>query len=158
MNKKWIAGFTVVAVLSVFSIYSVNTFSHCQIPCGIFGDDLRFSLLAEHLVTIEKSMKQIEELSAGDTAKNTNQIVRWVQNKENHADEFTEIVTAYFMAQRVKPADESDAAAFKAYTQQIILLHKMVVGATKCKQTTDVAHVEAMEKLVEEFHALYTAK
>ena len=34
--------------------------SHCQIPCGIYGDDARFEELAEHIRTIEKSMAQIQ--------------------------------------------------------------------------------------------------
>ncbi|MHC4645494.1 MAG: superoxide dismutase [Ni], partial [Planctomycetota bacterium] len=60
--------------------------SHCQIPCGIYGDPARFDTIAENITTIEKSMKQIVELSA--TKKpDMNQIVRWVQNKEKHADD-----------------------------------------------------------------------
>jgi nickel superoxide dismutase len=154
MKKTWIAGIALLVVIAASSIYSLNTYSHCQIPCGIFGDDLRFSLLSEHLMTIEKSMNMINELSSTAPDENTNQIVRWVNNKENHADEFTEIVTAYFLAQRVKPTDENDAA----YTKKLVLLHKMIVGAMKCKQTTDVANVESVEKLVEDFYKLYTAK
>lgn len=158
MNKKWIALTTLFSLLAIFAIYAVNTFSHCQIPCGIYDDDLRFSLMAEQLTTIEKSMNQINELTADDTAQNANQIVRWVQNKDLQSDDFSEIVTYYFMAQRVKPAEEADAAAYKAYTQKLVLLHKMMVGAMKCKQTTDTASVESLEKLLEEFHKLYTAK
>ena len=30
-------------------------------------------------------------------------MVRWVVNKEVHADELSDIVTYYFMAQRIKP-------------------------------------------------------
>ena len=39
--------------------------AHCQIPCGIYGDEMRFQMLEEHITTIEKSMKLIGELSAG---------------------------------------------------------------------------------------------
>ena len=45
---------------------------HCQIPCGIYDDAARFTLLKEHVTTIEKSMKSIDALSA-DATKNANQ-------------------------------------------------------------------------------------
>jgi nickel superoxide dismutase len=154
--KKWIIGLTVIAVLGITGMYATNSFSHCQIPCGIYGDDLRFSLLAEHITTIEKAMNQIEELSA-KSDKNYNQIVRWVTNKDEHASKFTEIVTYYFMAQRVKPVESSDKEAYKKYSEQVVMLHKMIVNAMKCKQTTDKQYVHELEHLVEDFHKSYTS-
>ena len=145
-------------IVASMSIYSLQTFSHCQIPCGIYGDETRFTLLEEHITTIEKSMKLINELSADDAAGHTNQIVRWVNNKENHADAFTEIVTQYFLAQRIKPVDASDKTGFSDYTKKLVLLHKMMVSAMKSKQTTDIKHTEDLKKLVKDFHDLYGHK
>jgi len=34
-------------------------------------------------------------------------------------------------------------------------LHKMMLAAMKCKQTTDVANVENLRKLLKEFETLY---
>ena len=31
-------------------------FSHCEVPCGIYGDPMRLDVMAEHVTTIEKSM------------------------------------------------------------------------------------------------------
>ncbi|MBD3267287.1 superoxide dismutase, partial [bacterium] len=73
--KKWVVGLSVLAVIAVSAMFSVSTFSHCQIPCGIYGDDLRFSLMKEHITTMEKSMRLIKELSADNPDLNTNQIV-----------------------------------------------------------------------------------
>jgi nickel superoxide dismutase len=145
-----------IALASMATILAASSMvlAHCQIPCGIYDDPVRFSQLEEHVTTIEKSMKQIQELSqAGD--KNFNQIVRWVVNKETHADELTEIVTFYFMAQRVKPADPSDRAAVGKYLKELQLLHAMVVHAMKAKQTTDLEHCEALRKLIKDFKASY---
>ena len=133
----------------------VQAQAHCQIPCGIYDDPARFTALVEHLATIEKSMKQINELSAGEPAEHVNQLVRWVENKEEHATEFTEIVTYYFMAQRVKPALPSDEQAFEKYVTEVTLLHRMVVGAMKCKQTTDLEQVKALRELVAAFKKSY---
>jgi nickel superoxide dismutase len=128
--------------------------AHCQIPCGIYDDELRVKLIEEHITTIEKSINQIEAL-AKETPVNSNQVVRWVMNKEDHALELQDIVTAYFMAQRVKPAEASDAAAYAKYIQQLTLLHKIQVHAMKAKQTTDLAQVAALRALVKEFRTAY---
>ena len=129
-------------------------FAHCQIPCGIYGDPDRFDILLEHVTTIEKSINQIE--AEGKKAKpNWNQLVRWVNNKESHADELAEIVTYYFMTQRIKPAAESDKAAHSKYLREITLLHKMLVHAMKAKQTTDLKHVETLRSLIHDFRHSY---
>jgi nickel superoxide dismutase len=111
-------------------------------------------MLSEHVTTIEKSMKQIAEL-AGEKELNYNQIVRWVSNKEQHANELQHIVTQYFMTQRIKPADEKDAAAAEDYRQKLVVLHQMLVYAMKAKQTTDLANVEKLRALIDQFRTLY---
>jgi nickel superoxide dismutase len=128
--------------------------SHCQIPCGIYNDEARFGAIAENLTTIEKSMKLINELS-GEEKPNYNQIVRWVDNKELHADDTAEIVTYYFMAQRLKPVDATDAKAYAAYVKELTLLHQLLCNSMKAKQTTDVATVEQLRGLLDEYHKVY---
>ena len=149
--KRWLGVAVCVAVLC-----SVGTqaFAHCQIPCGIYNDPVRFTQLEEHVTTIEKSMKLITELSAEET-KNYNQIVRWVNNKETHADEFTEIVTFYFLAQRIKPVDPADKKAMGKYLREVKMLHEMIVFAMKCKQTTDPENVAKLRSLIKDFQESY---
>jgi len=129
-------------------------FSHCEIPCGIYGDETRFAMLEEDITTVEKSMKLIVELSkAGE--KNYNQLVRWIDNKEKHANLIQETVSQYFMTQRIKPADENNQAEYKKYMEQLSLLHEMLIYAMKAKQTTDLANVEKLRALVSTFKASY---
>jgi nickel superoxide dismutase len=153
-RQKIIAAAFAVALAAVLS--SV-VYSHCQIPCGIYDDPARLAEIAEHIATIEKSMKQITELSA-DQKPNYNQLVRWVNNKDDHADELSRIVTYYFMAQRITPADKSDTKAYEDYVNKITLLHRMVVHSMKCKQTTDLADVEKLRTLLAEFKTIYLAE
>jgi len=141
------------AVISVMLSASL-VYSHCQIPCGIYDDPARFQMLAEHITTIEKSMKQITELSK-EEKPNLNQIVRWVQNKEDHADQFSNIVTYYFMAQRLKPTDKTDTDAYEKYLNKLTLLHHMLVYSMKAKQTTDLSNVEKLKTLLAEFKTAY---
>jgi nickel superoxide dismutase len=131
--------------------------SHCEIPCGIYGDPARLDLMAEHITTIEKSMKQIQDLSAaGD--KNYNQLVRWVGNKEQHADAFSDIITQYFMKQRIKPAPQTEPQAYKDYVHKLTLLHQMMVTSMKCKQTSDLAYVAQLRGALAEFRVAYLGK
>jgi hypothetical protein len=143
----------ILSVVLLLFVISNSIFAHCQVPCGIYGDKMRFDILREHITTIEKSMKLIDELS-GDSAKNMNQLVRWVNNKDNHADEFTEIVTYYFLAQRIKVKEKQDAA-FTDYQNKVTLLHQMMVYSMKCKQTSNLENVKKLLSLVDEFKGVY---
>jgi nickel superoxide dismutase len=143
-----------LASLAIVAATASRAAAHCQIPCGIYDDPARFTMLEEHVTTIEKSMTEIERLSKEETP-NYNQIVRWVNNKEVHADELSEIVTFYFMAQRVKPTDSEDEAAHAKYLHEITLLHEMVVYAMKAKQTTDVENCAKLRELIGAFKTSY---
>jgi nickel superoxide dismutase len=131
--------------------------AHCEIPCGIYGDMMRIALLQEDITTVEKSMKQVLELSK-DPSANANQLVRWVNNKEEHCDKVQRIVTQYFMTQRIKPVSSSDAEAHKAYLAKLAALHGMLIHAMKAKQTTDPSHIESLRGLIDEFAELYFSK
>jgi nickel superoxide dismutase len=144
----------ILAIVTVLAgLYTSPAKAHCEIPCGIYGDQTRFDLLAEHIRTIEKSMKEIKAMSK---VKNYNQIVRWVGAKEAHAEKIQEIVHQYFLTQRVKPVDPKDRAGYKKYLRQLTLLHEMLIYAMKAKQTTDLANVEKLRSLLKEFKAAYS--
>ena len=139
--------FATLLLISVFALAASPVWAHCEIPCGIYDDRTRFQLIAEHTGTVEKSMQQIIELQKGDPL-NYNQLVRWVNNKDNHADEIQEIVSQYFMTQRIKP--DSDQ-----YARKISVLHQMLIAAMKCKQTTDLQQTAALSRLLKAFETLY---
>jgi len=124
--------------------------AHCEIPCGIYDDELRINLILEHATTMEKSMKAIMELEKQET-KNMNQLIRWVSNKEEHANKLQEIVTQYFMTQRIK----FDA---KDYDKKLAALHQMLIYSMKCKQTTDLTNISKIRESVETFKHLYLHK
>jgi nickel superoxide dismutase len=141
--------------LAVGVVFGSLAYSHCQIPCGIYDDDMRLKQIAEHITTIEKSMKQIDLLMEQEPP-NANQVVRWVNNKENHANELSEIVTYYFMAQRIKIPSPDDAEAKSDYVKKLSLLHHMLVYAMKAKQTTDLDNVHQLRHLLEDFKEAYS--
>jgi len=145
----------IIIFISLISLaLTAISYAHCQIPCGIYDDQTRFTLLREHITTMEKSMNQINEL-AKDPAANINQLVRWVNNKDQHADEFNQIVTYYFLSQRIKIGDESKKEEYNSFQKKLVLLHQMVVYAMKCKQTTELQNVEKLKSLVDQFENIY---
>lgn len=129
--------------------------AHCEIPCGIYSDDTVFTDLHTHQATIEKSMVQITELSK-DASANANQLARWVTNKEEHATKIQEIVSQYFLTQRIK-VDEAESDK-ESYVLKVSQLHQITVLAMKCKQTTDVANAQKLHKVIGEFKAAYNKK
>ncbi len=135
-----------LAFLSVFFTAGMAG-AHCEIPCGIYDDAMRLNQIAEHIKTIEKSMNKINALGK-ENPVNYNQLVRWVSNKETHANEIQHIVTQYFMTQRIKP----DA---KKYAEKLKALHHMLIYAMKSKQTTDPTNTEKLKSLLKEFEILY---
>jgi len=138
-----------LAVMLFFIIFLSASYAaaHCEIPCGIYNDQMRIEMIDEDITTIEKAMKQITQLGSQKEI-NYNQLVRWITNKEYHADKIQEVVSQYFMTQRIK----TDA---DKYEEKLVLLHKMLVAAMKCKQTTDLSHVETLRSLLKSFETLY---
>jgi len=145
---------TVLFSAILFMAQSNRSYAHCEIPCGIYGDSLRIDLMEEHIRTIEKSMNQIIELSKeGD--KNYNQLVRWIVNKEEHAKKLQDIVSQYFLHQRIKPVEPENEEAYKKYVKHLTLLHELQVYAMKAKQTTDLKYIEKLRAALKEFEKAY---
>ena len=143
-----LAAFSFLAFGSRFEV-----FAHCEIPGGIYDDHMRVHMIQEHCTTIEKGMDEIVRLTysaqeVGPASQDVNQLMRWTMNKEHHAEQVQEIVSQYFLTQRIKPETEN-------YQKKLELLHGILLSAMKAKQTTDKAHVEKIRSLLAEFGKLY---
>ncbi len=150
MRTSVLVSVVVVAMLGV----AMRSGGHCQIPCGIYDDELRLDLMEEHVETIAKAIDEINDLSE-DPEENANQIARWVANKDAHADMLAEIVTDYFLQQRIKPVDDDDEDDYEEYVEQLVACHQILVAAMKTKQSADPDAAEYLEDLVEDFRDLY---
>ena len=137
-----------IAYASLFTTYSLS--AHCQIPCGIFSDEIKFNELEEHVVTIEKSARLIRDLTAKKdlTANDHQQLIRWTINKEMHAQKIIDETANYFLAQRIK----TDA---EYYTEKIKLLHHIIVDAMKTKQSIEKEATDKLSKEISVFKELY---
>ncbi len=129
-------------------------FSHCEVPCGIYNDEMRFTMITEHIQTIEKAMQQINQLSK-ESPPNMNQTVRWIMNKEKHAEEIQHIISRYFLTQRIKTPASEDKQASEKYTKNLTACHQILVYAMKAKQSTDLNNVKMLKSHAAAFKNLY---
>lgn len=139
-----------IALILLTSLAAVQSvWAHCQVPCGVYGDQRRFEEMLEDTQTIAKGIAQIRELSAAGDAKSHNQLARWVSTKEDHASNTQKIIAEYFMTQRIKADNAS-------YVKQLTTAHGVMVAAMKCKQDADPATATALEKSIHAFYEAYT--
>ncbi len=127
---------------------------HCQVPCGIYGDQLRIRQILEDCDTIEKAMTQIAKEPGN--ALESQQFVRWVHTKEQHAQAIQDNIAQYWLAQRIKPLPaEFDEAQRTRYFAQLTHLHHITVHAMRCKQGIDTASVNALREAVHALSSVY---
>ena len=129
---------------------------HCEVPCGIYADQMRFEQMLEDTATISKAIDNIiafstEMKDGAATPKGINQVARWVTTKEDHATNTQHIVAQYFLTQRIK----SDNAN---YQKQLAAAHSVVVGAMKCKQDANVDTAKALKAAILDLYRAYEGK
>tara|TARA_R110002049_G_scaffold2750_2_gene21403 strand:- start:108460 stop:108918 length:459 start_codon:yes stop_codon:yes gene_type:complete len=143
-------------IRSLLSAALVCTFAtiasaHCQVPCGIYSDQLRFEQMLEDEHTISKAQLQLNELSTDVDAQAINQLARWAMTKEDHATNIQRTIADYFMAQRIK-ADDPE------YGKKLMAAHAVMVNAMKCKQSADPETAKALEKSIFDLYRAYEGK
>ncbi len=129
---------------------------HCEVPCGIYDDQMRFVQMLEDTQTIAKSITAINDFvdnlgAEPPNAKGINQSMRWVTTKENHATNIQQIAAQYFLTQRIKPDNER-------YVDQLKAAHGVMVAAMKCKQDADASTAEALQNSIYDLYRAYEGK
>jgi len=152
--KNYLLKSGLLIMLIVFSLLSSKkTSAHCEVPCGIYGDSVRIAMLYEDIATIEKAMNQIKELSKAEEV-NYNQLIRWVNTKEEHAEKIQNIISEYFLHQRIKITPEDDPN-YQTYVDLLKLMHEMLVYSMKAKQTTDLEYINKLKETLANIESMY---
>ena len=125
-----------------------NAQAHCQVPCGIYDDHARVKSMLEDAATVAKATKLMGELAGKTDAQSQNQMVRWVVNKEKHAQNIISTISDYFLTQRVKSSQ-------KDYTERLVKHHAVIVAAMKAKQNADGKSAAALTKSIQALAAYY---
>jgi nickel superoxide dismutase len=138
----------VLAATSISLLVQSPAQAHCQIPCGIYDDHARVVSMLEDAATVEKSARLIAELSGKSDAQSRNQLVRWVMNKEKHAQKVIATIGDYFLTQRVKPTQED-------YAKRLERHHAVILAAMKSKQNADVKYAKTLKETIEALSSYY---
>lgn len=141
---------TLGALLFVATLWAFaqSALAHCQIPCGIYDDHARVKTLLEDVGTIEKAVAKIAELAGKTDPQSQNQLVRWVINKETHAQNVIATISDYFLTQRVKATQDD-------YAERLARHHAVIVAAMEAKQNADAGHVQALKASIEALSPYY---
>jgi nickel superoxide dismutase len=153
------AGLSILALMclvtAIFWAVNVQTSrAHCQMPCGIYDDQARIDHLREDAATIAKAIKNIGELAGQRDAQSVNQAVRWINTKEEHATNIIDVVSEYFLTQKVKVVAPG-AEGYEPYLKTLADHHAVMVAAMKTKQKADTASVDALKNAIETLAAHY---
>jgi nickel superoxide dismutase len=140
--------FVTFTVVGTILVLPQLTYAHCQIPCGIYDDHARVQSMLEDAATVEKSAKLIAELAGKPDAQSQNQLVRWVMNKEKHAQKIISTISDYFLTQRVKPSQ-------KDYAERLLKHHAVIIAAMKAKQNADVKYSKNLKESIEALLSYY---
>lgn len=140
--------------LLLMCLFPAGLWAHCEVPCGIYDDAARIMALGEHITTIEKAMAKIEKLAGNQDAQSINQVIRWVNTKETHAEKIQKIISVYFLTQRIKPV-KKDSKEYELYINRTLLLQQILVSAMKCKQTVDIDYAIKTQQLINAFSDIY---
>lgn len=122
--------------------------AHCQVPCGIYDDAARITRMYEDASTIEKAMVKMQDLAENHDIQGANQLVRWINTKEDHASNIITTVSEYFLTQKVKPV-AADAEGYDAYLAKLADHHRVMNAAMKAKQNSDPAVVAKLRAAID---------
>ena len=159
MARYFVAGISFVglALVTTVILWTTNPPSveaHCQVPCGIYDDAARIARLNEDAATIAKAITQINQLAGKHESQAFNQASRWITTKEAHASHIIEVVSQYFLTQKVKPAPHG-TPGHDAYLHKLGDHHAVMVAAMKTKQSTDGMNVVKLRSAIEQLATHY---
>jgi nickel superoxide dismutase len=139
--------FFYVSVLT-FALFSQTHLSgHCQMPCGIYHDDMVYDQIDQFVETVFKGISVLNE-SKFSSVKDKNEFVRWVVQKEKCCDETANIITVYFLQQKIKP-NEPDTV------KKLVSAHKLLFLLVSIKQNSDLEFVKQFNAEWEKFKLMF---
>jgi nickel superoxide dismutase len=103
-------------------------------------------------------MAQIHALSSKPAnAKDMQQMVRWVNTKEDHASKVIKTIAEYFLTQKQATCVTSTGAARDIYLNNLALHHAVMVAAMKTKQNVDAKFADELDSAIHALKHVYNA-
>lgn len=137
-----------LAILTAFvCCYSGTLSAHCQMPCGIYHDEMVYDQLDQYVETMYKAVSVLED-SKFSTAREKNEFIRWVNQKEIQSDDAARLILTYFLQQKIKPGEADTAKRLES-------AHKLLFLIVGIKQNVDKHFVEDFNDEWEKFKLMF---
>lgn len=136
-------------ILTIFFLTSFNELliAHCQMPCGIYHDDMVFDQIDQYVETMFKGISVVNE-SKFSTVREKNEFIRWVMTKEKSSDETAQLILTYFLQQKIKPNEEDTE-------KKLVSAHKMLFLLVQIKQNCDLKIIDQFANEWEKFKLMF---
>jgi len=121
--------------------------AHCQMPCGIYHDDMVYDQIDQYAETMYKAMAELDHFH-DDSPKARAQFVRWVYQKEVQSDDAAELMLKYFLQQKIKPGEPETA-------KMLELTHKLLFLMVQIKQNVDLEFVYNFMEVWDQFKLMF---
>lgn len=121
--------------------------AHCQMPCGIYHDDMVFDQIDQYVETMYKAISILKD-NKSQTPRDRNEFTRWVLQKETASDEVADTITTFFLQQKIKPGEQDTI-------KRITAAHKLLFLLVGIKQNVDLAIVEEFADQWEKFKLMF---
>lgn len=133
--------------LSAFAAWTVDLSAHCQMPCGIYHDDMVYDQIDQFVETVYKGITVMNE-SKFSTVKDKNEFVRWVGEKEKSCCEAANLITVYFLQQKIKPGEDDTV-------KRLVSAHNLLFLLVAIKQNPDLEYVKQFNAEWEKFKLMF---
>lgn len=141
LRRLWALSFAMVA-LSQPLLYA-----HCQMPCGIYHDDMVYDEIDQYVETMVKAVSKIKD-GKFSTPSERNELIRWVMTKDHLSDETAHLICTFFLQQKIKPGEKDTA-------KQLESAHKMLFQLVVIKQTVDFKPVSDFAEEWDKFKLMF---
>lgn len=137
-----------LATAAFFIATSGGLHGHCQMPCGIYHDDMVYDQIDQYVETMHKAISELKMIKF-DTVQDKNQFIRWIMQKEKMSDDVSDLILKYFLQQKIKP-DEEDTS------EKVVSAHKLLFLTVCMKQAPELKtlyeFMEEWKKFKHMFH------
>lgn len=119
-------------IIAVFMMLGASAAlgAHCQMPCGVYHDEIVYDRLDQYVETMHKAISEMQVLKF-DTPAEKNQYVRWIMQKERQSDEVSNLIVSYFLQQKIKPGEPDT-------TVKVVAAHKLLFLIVSIKQNVNL--------------------
>lgn len=142
MFKKIVSTSLLWGVCAHFSL-----FAHCQMPCGIYHDEMVYDQIDQYVETMVKGISVLQD-NKFSTVQDRNVFVRWVMEKDTASDQVADVLTEYFLQQKIKPGDPDTA-------KRVLSCHKLLFLLVQIKQNADLKIVNDFYEEWEKFKLMF---